>query len=146
MLDPELVAIATGAGANIVASMITGGAVVVRARIAELFRRGTPAEQSAAVNAFDNDLRVLSEWARATDLNAELAAELARAMDRLSQEWASRTAEYVTAYSEALPDLETIAAAATVSNFGSQHNSGSGTFVNGTVIGGVHNSYGQGSR
>ncbi|MFI9789099.1 hypothetical protein ACIHEI_37130 [Kitasatospora sp. NPDC051984] len=141
MLDPDLVTIATGAGGTIVASMITKGAIVARARIAGLFRRGTPDEQTAAINAFDNDARVLAEWARVTDQNAELAAELAGAMDQISQEWARRIVEYVTAHPEALSDFEALAAAATVSNFGVQHNSGSGTFINGTVIGGVHNSY-----
>ncbi|GJF31746.1 hypothetical protein KNE206_44460 [Kitasatospora sp. NE20-6] len=146
MLDPDLVAIATGAGGSIVASVITGGAVAARARIATLFRRGTPGEQAAAIDAFDNDTRVLAEWARATDQNSELAAELARATDQLSQEWAHRMAEYVAAHSEALPDLEAIATAAPSSNFGGQQNNGSGTFVNGTVIGGVHNSYGKGAQ
>jgi hypothetical protein len=146
MLDPDLVAIATGAGGNIVASMITGGALVIRARIVELFRRGTPDEQDSAVAAFDSDARVLAEWVRAAEQNTELAAELSRATERLSQEWTRRVAEYVTAHSEARPDLEALAAAATVSNFGSQHNTGSGTFVNGTVIGGVHNSYNRGDH
>ncbi|MFE6501764.1 hypothetical protein [Kitasatospora sp. NPDC057738] len=145
MLDPALVAIATGAGGNIAASMITEGALVIRARIVELFRRGTPDEQASAMAAFDSDARVLAEWTRATEHNTEFAAELSRATERISQEWTNRVGEYVTAHPEARPDLEALTVTGTVSNSGTQRNTGSGTFVNGAVIGGVHNSYGWGA-
>lgn len=146
MLDPDLVAIATGAGGNIVASMITSGALATRARVAEFFRRGSHDEQSAAVDAYDRDTRALVEWARAVETNPELATELTRAQLRLSQEWTHRMVEYVEANCAAQSDLEALAGMTTVSNTGSQHNTGAGTFVNGTVFGGVHNSYNKGSH
>ncbi|MFB6441715.1 hypothetical protein ACFCVY_33905 [Streptomyces sp. NPDC056411] len=146
MFDPELVSIATGAAGTIVASMVTGGAVAIRPRIAQLFRRGTQDEQTLALNAHDNDSRTLAEWARAADSDPAIAPDLACAEEQITQEWAQRLAEYVASHPETRSDLEAIVGAGASSNNGSQRNTGSGTFVNGTVIGGIRNTYGEGSQ
>ncbi|NGO15269.1 hypothetical protein G5C60_48740 [Streptomyces sp. HC44] len=146
MLDPELVSIATGAAGTIVASMLTGGAMAIRPRIVQLFRRGTQDEQALALSAHDNDARTLAECVRAAASDPSAGSDLARAREQLTQEWTQRLAEYVDRHQEARPDLDAIAEAGTTSNTGSQHNSGSGTFVNGTVIGGIRNTYGGGSQ
>ncbi|MBZ9639694.1 hypothetical protein [Streptomyces sp. PSKA30] len=146
MLDPELVSVATGAAGTIVASMLTGGAMAIRPRIVQLFRRGTQDEQALALNAHDNDARTLAEWVRAAASDPSSVPDLVRAQEQLTQEWAQRLAEYVDRYQEARPDLDSIAEVGATSNTGSQRNSGSGTFVNGTVIGGIHNTYGGASQ
>ncbi|MFI6082519.1 hypothetical protein ACIBBB_16335 [Streptomyces sp. NPDC051217] len=146
MLDPELVSVATGAAGTIVASMLTGGALAVRPRIAQLFRGGTQDEQALALNTHDNDARTLSEWVHAAASEPSAASDLARVQDQLTQEWVQRLAEYVDRHQEARPDLAAIASAGAVSSIESQHNSGSGTFVNGTVTGGIHNTYGGSSQ
>ncbi|MFE4517215.1 hypothetical protein ACFRMQ_23820 [Kitasatospora sp. NPDC056783] len=146
MIDPALFAVTTGAGGSIVASMITGGTQAIRARIVELFHRGTSEEQASVEAAFDSDARRLAEWARAAENDTNFTADLSRAAERVSQEWARRFSDYVTAHPEARPRLEALAMAATVSNSGNQHNTGPGAFINGNVAGGVHNSYDWGSH
>ncbi|WP_314247279.1 hypothetical protein [Streptomyces sp. DSM 40907] len=125
--------------------MLTAGALSVRAKVVQLFRRGTQDEQTSALDAYDNDARALTEWSRAVGSDPEVAPELARAERQLAQEWVHRLSEYVAAHPDARPDLEALVGAA-APNSVSQHNSGWGTFVNGAVSGGVHNSYGGGSR
>lgn len=121
--------------------MITGGAVTIRARLAQLFRRGSQDEQVLALDAHDNDARALAGWARAADFDPDAAHELARAEQQLTQEWAHRLSEYVTSHPGARSDLKALAELGTVSNTGGQQDTGAGTFVNGTVVGGVHNHY-----
>jgi hypothetical protein len=145
MVDPNLVALATGAGGNVVASMITGSALVIRARLTQYFRAGTPDELASALAAYDNDARAFEEWVRATRSNPELASELASTKAQLSQEWTRRLVEFIITHPAAKADLEALATVTDPPKYGNQLNAGSGTFVNGTVFGGIHNSYGESS-
>ncbi|RST25302.1 hypothetical protein EF908_00305 [Streptomyces sp. WAC04770] len=121
MLDAAAIAVATGAASNVLAYLLQGRADVLRTRVSAIFRRGAAEEESHALRALDEHAEAL-EQRRVTQ--AEVTAQ-----------WSSVLTAFLTAYPEALGDIEALRSATpsgtkTV-NIGSQHNHGRGTFIGG---------------
>jgi hypothetical protein len=116
MPDPEVLAIATGAAATILADTVRLGWGRARTIVDRLFRHGTQDERDAALGA-------LSRGVADDHLRIALASLLAAQAERRP---------------EVLAELRSLAASrSAVPVVQVQRNEGSGTFIAGDVIGGL---------
>ncbi len=116
MSDAELLAIATGAAATILADAVRLGWDRARATVDRLFRQGTEGERDAALGA-------LSRGVADDDRRIALASLLAAHAERRPEVLAELRS--LAASPSAAPALQV------------QRNEGSGTFIAGDVIGGL---------
>lgn len=119
MLDPDVMAILTGAAGSIVAHVFSGRVDAARGWLARVFQSGTGEERAASLRILEQDAAaVSSHQAREADLQAR---------------WLAILASYLAHHPEAKPDLEALAAtsAATAGSqaVGAQINFGPGTLV-----------------
>jgi len=137
MIDPNVMAVATGAAGTLVASMLTDGGRVGRSRLMQFLGRSDHSTQRAAVTAYDADTAALQELARAAEADTALSAALAQERNHLIQVWLRRLAEHAAGNPDSLSTLRALGDDAPPAAMKSQHNTGSGVFVNGNVSGGV---------
>ena len=95
MLEDVAMTISTGAAGNIVAYMLNGRVDALRDQVAKIFRHGTEQERSRALQALERDAVALSEH------------DATRA--DLTNQWRDLLLSYLTAYPEALEEIESFA-------------------------------------
>ncbi|MFE2352302.1 hypothetical protein [Kitasatospora cineracea] len=137
MDESVIEALLIGAGGNVAATLLTAGAVNLRSRLVGFMRHGSAREREEALSALDADARELDALARAAGADPGVLAE---AENRIAADWTRRLGDYVQAHEQDADALPALLGSAHVVRIGSQTNSGSGTFVNGTVFGGIRNS------
>jgi hypothetical protein len=117
MLDPDVMAILTGAAGSIVAYMFNGRVDAARGWLARVFKAATREEQAATLRMLEQDAAAAaSHNVREADLQAR---------------WLAILASYLAHHPEAKPDLEALAATANTGaqRIGAQINLGSGTLI-----------------
>ncbi|MEU9882575.1 hypothetical protein [Streptomyces phaeochromogenes] len=130
MYDAELMAVATGAAGTLVAAIATSGAEKMRLKVAHFFRRATPDEQRAAVQAVDDTA------VQVTSPSPDSEALAATA-------WAELIAQYLAEHRDAMSEVdELVVPTQLASKVWNQHNTSTGTFIGGDVHGGLTFNYG----
>jgi hypothetical protein len=95
MIEDAAIAISTGAAGNIVAYMLNGRVDALRNDIARIFRHGSDAEQSHALQTLERDEVALAE-------NDATRASL-------TSQWRDLLLSYLTAHPEARKEVESFA-------------------------------------
>ncbi|MFG3227572.1 hypothetical protein ACGF07_22690 [Kitasatospora sp. NPDC048194] len=125
MYDAEVTAVATGAAGTLVAAIATWGAGKMQVAVGHFFRRGTPQEQRAAMEAVNATAAELSSGGD----GARAAAAAA---------WTEVLAQYLSDHRDLLGEVDGLGRpGSAVSSVWNQHNTGTGTFVGGNVYGGL---------
>ncbi|MFJ9771985.1 hypothetical protein ACIRVF_12170 [Kitasatospora sp. NPDC101157] len=125
MYDAEIAAVATGAAGTLVAAITTWGAGKMQATVAHFFRRGTPQEQRAAMEAVN---------ATATELSS--GGDEARTAAAAA--WTEILTQYLSDHRDLLGEVGVLGRPGSpVSSVWNQRNTGSGTFIGGSVYGGL---------
>lgn len=114
MLDPDAMAIITGAAGNLVAHMLNGQVDAARSWITRIFRDGNQNDREKAVRAIEEDARALARTA--------ISEVEARAR------WSAILATHSAEHPESIAEIRSVAETSAM-NIGQQHNYGSGTFI-----------------